>query len=185
MKENLLKKLDELGISPITENDVFLAMKKAVGNPVYWFFFKRKNLAENINFTTSMLSIVCIAMLFIAGAFISVTPFADKFISNHIGPYLFFGLCATLTIATISGIISTNITAWHKERSRCMWDLQDLKDPLSKKLRRFENALDYNSEYYKEGMRLSEQRVNKTRFIFVRDRSDNRCCAIISAIETE
>ena len=186
MKTDLLKKLlDDLGIEPIPEDSVFLAMKKAVGSPVYWFFFRRKNLANNINFVASMLSIICIAGLFITGAFISITPFSGKFINSHIGLYLFFGLCAALVVATISGIISVNVISWSSKKWRYLWNLSDFSDPFKETLKKFVNAIDCNPKYCNKRLGLLEQCVNKTRFVFVEDGEDNRCCINISAIETE
>ena len=187
MKTDLLKKLlDELGIKSIPEDSVWLAMKKAIGNSIYWFCFKRENLVKNINFAARMLSIVCLSVLFIAGTFISIMPFSNRFINSHIGLYLFFGLCAALVVMIVLEGILVKITSW---RQKARGYTPNLNDPLRKIFDRIENMIvhSYNSgsEYYRRGICLAEQRVNKLRFVFVRDRDNNRFCINISAIETE
>jgi len=182
MKTDLLKKLlNELGIEPIAENSVSVAMKKAVNNPIYWFGFKHKDFVENINSVASMLSVVCVVALFFVGAFVSVTPFSGWFTKNHIGIYLFLTLCVTFTAVVMSEIILGKIMLWNKEID----DHRVVSDNSIKKIYEdFNSAIGYDSKYYGEGLRLLKQRINKTLFIFVRDRNYNHYYINISEIES-
>lgn len=182
MKTDLLKKLlNELGIEPIAENNVQSAMKKAVNNSIYWFCFKHKSLIENIHSVASILAVACVIVLFFAGAFISTTSFLDWFMKNHIGIYLFLILCATCTVIVMAEIILGKITSWNEE-------IDDygvaLNSSIKKIYKDFNSATGYNSRYFGEGLRLFKQRINKTLFIFARDRNYSRCYINISEIES-
>ena len=179
MKTDLLKKLlDELGIKSIPEDSVRLAMKKAINNPLYWFCFRRNNFVGNIHHISAMLSVAYLVVLFFTGAFVSVAPFSGWFINNHIGLYLFLGLCVTGAITIISETILVKMVSWNRET----WQYAPkLNDPFRKTFEMFESAVGYGSEYYKESIHLLERCINKTSFVYIKDRDQNYYCVNISA----
>ena len=180
MKTDLLLKklLGELGIKSIPENSVRLAVKKAINSPLYWFCFRRNNFVRNIHYISIMLSLACLAILFFAGAFVSVAPFSDWFINKHIGLYLFLGLCVTSATTVISETILVKIVSWNRET----WQYAPkLNDPFRKTFEMFESAVGYGSEYHKESIHLLERYINKTSFVYIKDRDQNYYCVNISA----